>query len=274
MTLKIGSKFNKLTVISFAGHHHGVQKKLIYKCQCDCGNFTTVIEDNLKHNNTKSCGCENHKEINNFEDITGFQIGELEVIKFIEKKRSNHYIWEVLCKACNSNIQLSHSQIKSGTYLSCGCRSKQNLKASPEYKAWLRIKQRCYDPNHKYYDLYGAKGIEVFKDWKDDFNKFLNYILTLPETFIQFETRTGSKATIDRIDNSKNYEPGNIRIMSYSTQARNRSSNTVNEEIVKSIRYDREINKIGYKELIEKYQLKERQIKAICWYSSWKDVHY
>ena len=243
-TPMIGLKFNKLTVLEEAGNHNGKRKKLQYKCICDCGNVIIVIGENLRSNNTMSCGCENHKELNRFEDLTGYKIGELIVLSFIKKIRANSYIWKVFCYICENSIELSSKQIKSGTYLSCGCLSKTTeLKKVSEYKAWTRIKQRIFDKSHKYYNYYGGAGISMFSDWVNDFKLFYDYLQTLDETIDEFEKRTGGKATIDRINCDGNYEPGNIRIASFQTQARNRKNNTVNEEIVKQIRFDREVNK-------------------------------
>ena len=54
-----GKKFNRLLVlkrapnrISPSGSH-----KIMWECQCDCGNITIVNGAKLKNNTTKSCGC-------------------------------------------------------------------------------------------------------------------------------------------------------------------------------------------------------------------------
>jgi hypothetical protein len=38
---------------------HGGVSRMTYVCLCDCGNITTVSSTNLRHGNTKSCGCLN-----------------------------------------------------------------------------------------------------------------------------------------------------------------------------------------------------------------------
>ena len=50
----IGKKFNRLTVIEKIGIK---KRKSIYKCLCDCGNYTEVYRSDLISNNTKGCGC-------------------------------------------------------------------------------------------------------------------------------------------------------------------------------------------------------------------------
>lgn len=53
-----GEKYNKLTIIKFAGKINGQNTWL---CQCDCGNFKILSTNVLRTGHTKSCGCV-HKE--------------------------------------------------------------------------------------------------------------------------------------------------------------------------------------------------------------------
>lgn len=52
----IGKKFSKLTVLSECKKRAN-NGKIRYKCECDCGNITNVIGENLRRGITKSCGC-------------------------------------------------------------------------------------------------------------------------------------------------------------------------------------------------------------------------
>lgn len=57
--LQNGDRFGRLTIIKYDGTHKKpcgtTQSK--YLCQCDCGNMVSVLAQNLKNGNTKSCGC-------------------------------------------------------------------------------------------------------------------------------------------------------------------------------------------------------------------------
>ncbi len=54
-----GMKYNMLTVVGFLGFkQYKTGKQTLWKCLCDCGNYTKVTAANLQ-NTTKSCGCWN-----------------------------------------------------------------------------------------------------------------------------------------------------------------------------------------------------------------------
>lgn len=74
--------------------------------------------------------------------------------------------------------------------------------------------QRCYDENHVSYERY--KDIVVCDEWrgKGGFEAF----------FQEVGPRPSERHSIDRIDNSKGYEPGNVRWATPKQQARNRKN--------------------------------------------------
>jgi hypothetical protein len=56
-TAKIaGQKFNKLTAIEICGKRG---RRNLWRCLCDCGNYTTASVDDLRSSDKKSCGCLN-----------------------------------------------------------------------------------------------------------------------------------------------------------------------------------------------------------------------
>lgn len=48
--------------------------------------------------------------------------------------------------------------------------------------SWVRMMKRCYDPNHHRYNMYGAKGVTVHKDWHD-VNVFVKEVQTIPHWY-------------------------------------------------------------------------------------------
>lgn len=51
----VGQKFNRLTVLEFAGKSN--QNRVLFKCKCDCGSIVTVQSNHLISGEAKSCGC-------------------------------------------------------------------------------------------------------------------------------------------------------------------------------------------------------------------------
>jgi len=51
----IGQKFNRLTVVKYAGKTKGGISKWL--CKCDCRKRKTIYSNHLKNGHTKSCGC-------------------------------------------------------------------------------------------------------------------------------------------------------------------------------------------------------------------------
>ncbi len=53
--VKIGDKYNKLTVIELSNKPSGKAKRKMWKCLCDCGETTIVSTLNLRNNGVKGC---------------------------------------------------------------------------------------------------------------------------------------------------------------------------------------------------------------------------
>ena len=121
----IGQTFNQLTVISRIIDEND---KVMWKCQCTCGNTVIVRGDSLKSGHTKSCGCLQKKHIANLNtlNLIGQRFGKLVVTKRSQKKNtSGQYFWICDCDCGTKNIEIDgHNLISRGTE-SCGCvRSK------------------------------------------------------------------------------------------------------------------------------------------------------
>lgn len=82
---------------------------------------------------------------------------------------------------------------------------------SKERKAYSAMKKRCSDFNKKGYADYGGRGIKVCDRWSQSFFNFIEDMGSAPPG-----------ATLDRINNDGNYEPGNCRWTDRKTQQRNR----------------------------------------------------
>lgn len=134
-----------------------------------------------------------------------------------------------LCECdCGSAATIPGHSLRSGNTRSCGCLSSELLSnrstkhghgprsgRKPEYRAWLEIKRRCYNENSKSFQNYGGRGIRIADEWLWDFDAFLEHV----------GPRPSKEWSLDRIDNSKGYAPGNIRWATRTTQNNNSRHN-------------------------------------------------
>lgn len=86
-----------------------------------------------------------------------------------------------------------------------------------EYVCWQNIKKRCLNPNHEDYKAYGGRGISICEEWRLSFARF----------FQDVGARPSPGMSIDRIDNNRGYELGNVHWVTSKQNARNRRDNIV-----------------------------------------------
>lgn len=86
------------------------------------------------------------------------------------------------------------------------------MRSAPEYQVWRGMKLRCHSPTHIRFCDYGGRGICVCDEWRTSFSTF----------FRDMGPRPSPDHQIDRIDNSRGYEPGNCRWVTRLENMRNR----------------------------------------------------
>lgn len=91
---------------------------------------------------------------------------------------------------------------------------KRNKTNHPLYLTWSNMKQRCYNKNATRYKNYGARGIRVCSQWRNDFWQFVEDMGERPKGY-----------TLNRIDNDKGYSPENCEWASRYDQDRNTTKN-------------------------------------------------
>ncbi len=123
-----------------------------------------------------------------------------------------------VCCSYSCSAYLQHSRSEP--------RERSTRQQSLTYTTWRALRERCRNKNCPEYKLYGAIGIDVCERWRTSFDDFL----------IDMGERPSRLHTIDRIDNSKGYEPGNCRWATKSQQARNRKSTKLTAEQAAEIR--------------------------------------
>lgn len=134
---------------------------------------------------------------------------------------------------CGGTTTTRLSRLKNGQTRSCGCligvhmrefgrihrKSAlhghcMNYRNTLTYSSWGSMKGRCLNPYDPVFEAYGGRGITVCERWLD----FANFLADMGE-------RTSKSLSLDRIDNSRGYEPENCRWADYKTQNRNTRQN-------------------------------------------------
>ena len=172
-------------------------------------------------------------------NLLGKKFNRLTVIARAENNKQGKARWLCKCDCGNIKIILGDS-LKSGKTISCGCAHseiskimqkqncvKHNMSFTPLYKIWHSMKQRCYYKQNISYKYYGARGITVCNEWKDDFMSFYNWAIN-----------NGYKKglSIDRINVEGNYEPTNCRWATAKEQANNRRPRKRRQDLTESER--------------------------------------
>lgn len=162
-----------------------------------------------------------------FRDLTHGRFGRLVAQRYacssIKSRVTRHY-WICTCD-CGEWAVVESTALSTGRTTSCGCRQKEatisrNVEmathgdsGSIEYRTWTRMKARCQNKNYPKFQMYGGRGVTVCDRWSSSFEAFLE----------DMGRRPANKTSIDRIDGSKGYEPGNCRWADYFEQNNNRT---------------------------------------------------
>lgn len=167
-------------------------------------------------------------------DMTGQRYGRLLVVERAGS-RNNRAHWLCECTCGGSKI-VDGCSLRDGDTTSCGCLHREMMSAmakanhaagtikykrthghsgkhrSLTYNTWTGMRQRCHYPGSIGYATYGAKGVTVCERWRYSFENFLADM---------GERKPGF--TLDRVCNSKGYEPDNCRWLDSKGQRLNRA---------------------------------------------------
>ena len=140
-----------------------------------------------------------------------------------------------------------------------GKTKRHGLSKHTLYRKWQDMKKRCYNPNVDRYVNYGALGIEVCDEWRDDFPAFYHW--SILSGWVE-------GLTIERIDISLNYTPDNCEYIPYSEQCYNKSTTLFVEWEGEKLSLSKLCNRYGlnnneYKCVWRRYRQKGEEIKDI-----------
>jgi hypothetical protein len=130
-----------------------------------------------------------------------------------------HIRWLCRC-VCGTERAVLGYTLRYGQSRSCGCLQRENPrlkhgharrgKMSGAYRSWKAMRARCNNPSNGSYFRCGGQGIKDCECWKL-FENFYAEVRDRPEGM-----------SLDRINNDRGYEPGNVRWATRSEQNHNR----------------------------------------------------
>ena len=165
-----------------------------------------------------------------FQDISGTKFNRLTAVKRTGTSNGGNAIWIFKCD-CGAEKEIDSSLVKRGHIKSCGCMRKELMRSQKNgykhgmagtaiYKAWVDAYSRCRDKNHQGYRNYGGRGIKFSEEFlgENGLERFSNELGQKPS----------KSHSVDRIDNERGYEPGNLRWATKREQRRNQRSRKCN----------------------------------------------
>jgi len=104
-------------------------------------------------------------------------------LTFIKKIDKIYSLYKCSCGAIKP---ARHHFVNTDKIKSCGClqreivsskRKENNIRKHPLYGIWWAMIYRCYKENNISYRNYGAKGVMVCDEWRNDFMSFYNWAI-------------------------------------------------------------------------------------------------
>lgn len=211
--------------------------------------YEPVCPESSKMVDCKAERCVNISPLLTTPNVGGSSMGTPIAIQFSEKRKwgrltpikhvrdeftsggKRQPVWLFSCE-CGNECDVRAYAVICGSTQSCGCLAEETRGQAtithgassggmtPEYKTWRNMLTRGRNPNISHADRYVKRGITVADEWLPGgdgkgFERFLDHIGRKPS----------KKHSLDRIDNDKGYEPGNVRWATQKTQSLNRSDN-------------------------------------------------
>jgi len=189
----------------------------------------------------------------------GMRFGRLTALSQHHKDTRLNWFWLCQCDCGNKKV-VSRSHLVAGSTQSCGCLMRETrrgrlithgLSKTRFYHIWSGMYCRCHKTYHGAFWRYGGRGITVYAKW----HTFQGFVDDMYDSYKKHCEQFGEQDTsIDRIDGTKGYYPGNVRWATCKEQANNMITNIHRRTIT-----DIDGHAIRLVDFLKKYHLKYNQ---------------
>ena len=143
-------------------------------------------------------------------------------------KKRDELFARFMCTKCGNEVLVQKSSISRRPLSMCKECSFKKIRHEAQLKSWgkipdkfdmylrrkwMSVKLRCEDPTSRNWNRYGGRGIKLSDEFQDP-RVFVEYIRSLPNASRDLQ--------LDRINNSRGYERGNLRWVDGKTNCNNR----------------------------------------------------
>lgn len=220
----VGKHFTRWLVLRYVRSEYASGKNVIpvWLCRCDCGKEVEVWGSSLKTGKSRSCGCLARGLVMATRvDLTGKTFGRWTVLEHCRSEGKRHF-YRCRCE-CGTEKEVNAAYLRIGDSRSCGClrdeltgnrRRKHAQTGNATYRCWQNMLNRCRNRKLPNTQNYSGRGITVCKRW-EQYEGFL----------ADMGPKPGPGYSLERINNSGNYVPGNVKWATRKEQNRNKRTN-------------------------------------------------
>lgn len=202
----------------------------------------------------------------NAKDAIGERFGRLVIVGISGKGKHGASMMITRCD-CGESCTQAFGSLRAGDSKSCGCLQRELARSrlsthgaskTKEYKSWLKMKERCCNPNEIGFSRYGGRGIRVCERWMNDFECFLRDMGNAPT----------EGHTIERKDTNGDYDPSNCIWATRKQQNRNRRDTVLSIPLAARIRALK-ADGVGRKQISRVLDLPQGAVDGVFYGRSW-----